>query len=335
VLVALVTVVAHFALPADITQRLVLLIALSDVIGLNLILISAFAFQAFEQMKWTSGVYIGLSVIRLLAALLLVLRYKHPSTLEWAYAYFGSTALIVIGAFCLVAMRLGPPRLGVRGAKSDLREGLFFAAGMSAQTVYNDLDKTMLARLGSLEATGIYGAAYRVIEVSFTPVMALLTAAYPRFFQIGMGGIAASIAFAKPLMKRAFLFSCALCAGLVLFAGLLPMVLGAQYAEAAEALRWLAVILPFRSIHAFFSDILTSVGRQGVRTVLQVGVALVNGLVNLWLIPAFSWRGAAWSSIGCDALLAIAVVSAVRILSRLTPVPPVAPSAPETLGVLT
>jgi O-antigen/teichoic acid export membrane protein len=252
----------------------------------------------------------------LLAALLLVLRFRHPLVLQWAYAYLGSTILVAAVSVFVVTRRLGIPQFSVRNAIRDLREGFFFASGMSAQTVYNDLDKTMLARMGSLEATGIYGAAYRVIEVSFTPVLSLLSAAYPRFFNVGLRGIEASLAFARRLMLRAFLFSCALCLAVIACAGLLPLVLGKQYAEAAVALRWLALILPLRSIHAFYSDILTSVGQQGLRTLLQIGVALVNAGANLWLIPAFSWKGAAWSSVGCDGLLAVAVGSAVHILSK-------------------
>jgi hypothetical protein len=30
----------------------------------------------------------------------------------------------------------------------------------------------------------------------------------------------------------------------------------------------------------------------------------------LWIIPLYSWRGAAWSSIACDALLALALGTA-------------------------
>ena len=36
----------------------------------------------------------------------------------------------------------------------------------------------MLARLGTLQATGIYGAAYRLIDVTFVPVSSLLTASF-------------------------------------------------------------------------------------------------------------------------------------------------------------
>jgi O-antigen/teichoic acid export membrane protein len=129
-----------------------------------------------------------------------------------------------------------------------------------------------------------------------------------------------------------FVFSCALSIALCASAGLLPTVLGAQYAEAATALRWLAPILPLRSIHAFYSDVLTSVGRQGLRTALQVGVAVVNAVANLWLIPAFSWKGAAWSSVGCDALLVLLAVSAVHLVLRSSARISLLPDVRETLG---
>jgi hypothetical protein len=39
-------------------------------------------------------------------------------------------------------------------------------------------------------------------------------------------------------------------------------------------------------------------------------------LINLWVIPAYSWRGAAWSSIASDALLACGIGATVLVLSR-------------------
>ncbi len=208
------------------------------------------------------------------------------------------------------------PLLSLTAACEDLRQGAYFAIGMSAQTVYNDLDKTMLARLGTLDATGIYGAAYRVVEVSFSPVNALLGAAYPRFFRIGVDGIKAGLRFARPLMLKAFLFSSLLCLILMVTAGLLPLVLGQQFAFAAVALRWLALILPLRSIHAFLSDVLTTTGRQGLRTIIQISVACLNALLNLWAIPAYSWRGAVFTSLGSEAVLALTVGLAVWIIAR-------------------
>ena len=44
-------------------------------------------------------------------------------------------------------------------------------------------------------------------------------------------------------------------------------------------------------------DALTGADRQGVRTVLQLATAALNVGLNLLLIPAYSWRGAAWATL--------------------------------------
>jgi O-antigen/teichoic acid export membrane protein len=327
-LVALIIALSHFALPHDIPRRLIVIIAFSDILGLNFILLSAVAFQSFERMNWTSGIHVLTSTSRLIAALILIYIHPKPSALQWGYAYMFSTILVMIVAFCMVIVKLGWPRIVFWSSWAVLREGSYFAAALSAQTIYNDLDKTMLARLGTLEAAGIYGAAYRLVEVSFSPVFALLSAAYPKFFRVGMQGIWASVGYAKSLLLRAFSFSLVVCVVLILGAGLVPIVLGVQYAHAAEALRWLAVIVPLRTIHAFLSDVLTSVDRQGLRTLIQVGVALVNATINLWAIPAYSWKGASVSSVISDALLALAVGTAVWIIARRSPTELITPDDP-------
>jgi len=71
-----------------------------------------------------------------------------------------------------------------------------------------------------------------------------------------------------------------------------------------------------RVIHFFLSDALAGAGHQGLKASIQIGVAVFNVLINLWIIPAYSWRGAAWSSIASDALLACALGALVLTLSR-------------------
>jgi O-antigen/teichoic acid export membrane protein len=81
-------------------------------------------------------------------------------------------------------------------------------------------------------------------------------------------------------------------------------------------LRWLAVLPVLKAMHYFLADTLTGAGYQAVRTCIQAGVGAFNILINLWLIPAYSWRGAAWASIASDALLLAGVAGAVLLLSR-------------------
>jgi O-antigen/teichoic acid export membrane protein len=316
VLFLAVVLLSHFVLPSTIPSRLMLLVAGSDLFGLSVIGICGKAFQAFERLDWTARINTLSSASRLTGALALVAIRHHPSALQWGYLYFFSTVFVAAAALMIVNVRLGPPEFVSLRSINNIREGFYFSTSLSAQTIYNNIDKTMLARLSTLGATGIYGAAYRLIDAGFVPVSSLLAAAYPRFFRVGADGIYASLRFAKSLLPGALLYSVAAGTGLFLFAGVVPHVLGAEYSRTVEALRWLSLLPVLKTLHYLLSDVLTGAGYQGVRTGIQAGVALFNVLVNLWIIPAYSWRGAAWSSIASDGLLACGIGTAVLILSR-------------------
>jgi len=316
VLFALLFLSAHLALPASIPLSLVLLVAGSDLFGLNLITISGQSFQAFEQLNWTALINVLISAARLAGALVLVQVHSHPSALQWGYMYFFSTVAVAVISLALVWRKLGRPEFAHFFQGAETREGAYFSISLSAQTIYNDIDKTMLARLGTLDATGIYGAAYRLIDVSFVPVSALLWSAYPNFFRAGAGGIRESFRYAKPLVLRTLAYSIFVSVMILLFAGYVPLILGPEYARTAEALRWLAPLPILKGLHYFLSDSLTGAGHQGLRTAIQAGVAAFNVLLNLWIIPAYSWRGAAWSSLASDGLLLCGVSAAVFLLSR-------------------
>ena len=315
VLIGVVLCLSHFALPSVIPLRLVLMVAVSDILGLNIILLACQAFQAFEQLQWTATITVMISAGRLIAGVILVIFRRHPSASQWGYVYFGSTVVVATMAYSLVWKKLGPPILFFKRSLVEIREGFYFSVSLSAQTIYNDIDKTMLARMGTLSATGIYGAAYRLIDVSFAPVGALLAAAYPNFFRHGTAGVSSALVYARQLLKHALGYAVLVCGLMLLCAGVLPYILGSEYVPAVSALRWLAPLPILKALHYFLSDTLTGAGYQGLRSAIQTSVALFNILLNLWLIPAYSWRGAAWSSLASDGLLACAAGAAVFLLA--------------------
>ena len=81
---------------------------------------------------------------------------------------------------------------------------------------------------------------------------------------------------------------------------------------------WLALLPFLKTIHSLLADTLTGSGHQRRRTLIQIVAAGFNVLVNLWLIPAYSWRGAAWSSLATDTLLAVLMCLAVIQVHRST-----------------
>jgi O-antigen/teichoic acid export membrane protein len=315
-LIAFVLLISRALLPDTIPFRLVLSVAIADIPGISLITIAGQAFQSFEQIKWLALITLLISINRLLGALVLVMLHNHPTALEWGYVYLVTTAATATISTAITFIRLGSPRLRLQRSFNALWHGFHFSVTLSAQTIYNDIDKTMLARFSTLSATGIYGAAYRLIDVSFSPVLALLYSAYPDFFRKGSAGINSSFSYAKPLMSRAIAYAALITGGMLLCAGVVPYVLGPEYAETTAALRWLSPLPLLKATHYFLADSLTGAGHQGLRSGIQAGVALFNVLINLWLIPRYSWMGAAWSSIASDALMALSVGTAVYLLSR-------------------
>jgi len=200
--------------------------------------------------------------------------------------------------------------------REEVLEGIYFSGSQSAQTIYNDVDKTMLARLSALDANGIYAAAYRIIDVSFIPIGSVLYAAYPRYFRHKPGDVRGTYECATRLLPGPIGFSLVAFVTLLLGAPLVPKILGGEYSRTVEALRWLSILPLFKTIHYFFADALSGAGFQGPRMCLQIVVAIFNVLVNLWIIPVYSWRGAAWSSLASDGLLALLMWLTINVLRR-------------------
>ncbi len=303
VLIILVICIAPFFLPKTIPILPILLVSITDLIFARLLDTAGQAFQAVLWLSKTAQLNILPQVTRLIAAFALVNFFPNPGALEWSSLYLISTAISALLGILLVHRLLGFPKLAISRIKPEITEGFYFSVSLSAQTIYNDIDKTMLAGLSSLEATGIYAAAYRLIDVAFVPVKSLLAAAYTKFFQRGSVGISGTIDFSKRLSPIAGIYGLIAGIGLFLLAPVIPHLLGDEYAGAVEALRWLAPLPLLKAMHYFAADTLTGAGFQGVRSAVQVIVAVFNVLINLWLIPLYSWRGAAWSSLASDGLL--------------------------------
>lgn len=306
-------------LPRAIPVSVILLVAASDLVMYRVVDVACLAFQSVEELNWTANLNVLASLMRLGGITFVVLLHR-TTVIAWCVAYLVTSAMCALGAMHCVIFRLARPAFsGLNRIRGELREGFWFSTSLSAQTIYNDVDKTMLARLATLDAAGIYAAAYRLIDVAFLPVRALLAAAYPGFFRHGEDGITGSFSFARRLVPRPLMYSVAAAFGMILAAPVVPRILGTEYLRTTEALRWLSLLPLLKTCHYFAADTLTGAGSQALRTLVQLVIAAFNVLINLWLIPRFSWRGAAWSSLASDGLLAVGLWSCVLLLRTRSP----------------
>ena len=305
VLTVAFVLVGSWVFSREVTVFLVILVCISNLVFSKVTETAIYAFQGLQRFGFATLVYVLWEFFRLLGAVALLVFSDSHTAITWAELYLLGSVAAALAAFGLVSYILGKPRPAFALFHRDVRQGLYFSSSLAAQTVYNDIDKTMLARLSTTESAGIYAAAYRLIDGASVPISSLLYAAYPRFFQKGAEGIQGSSAFALRLLPRALIYAVMASIGLFLMAPLLPRILGGGYSQMVGGIRLLSILPVFRTLHYFAGDTLTSAGHQGWRTLGQAIVVVVNILGNFWFIPHYSWRGAAWVSLASDLLLGV------------------------------
>jgi O-antigen/teichoic acid export membrane protein len=287
------------------THTMLLTVAVGDCICVQLTFAAGRVFQAFEKMRITAALSLLVNLLRVLLAGLMLWRLHHGTARQWAIAALIVSSVAACTALVLVTRQFGRPACSTRLLRQRTGEGFIFALSYSTTGVYNDIDKALLGHYGMNAANGIYSMAYRVIDVACMPFVSIQAAAIPRFFCKGAGGVRSTAEYALRITRRTGPIAILSMAAMLAAAPIIPHLLGESFRESVSALRWLCLIPVFRSFHFSAGDALTASGHQKLRLGSQAVAAAFNLGVNLYLIPLYSWRGAAWSSLATDGLLAV------------------------------
>jgi O-antigen/teichoic acid export membrane protein len=281
-------------------------VALSDSLFARTVEMAGQAFQSRNLLAWTCSMNTLIGMSRLMAAALLAANMHMsggpPGLLLWTLFYTGFTGLSAALAVVIVHTRLVRPSWA-RVRSAELGEGAGFAFSGSSYSIYNDIDKTMLTSYGFLQAAGSYAAAYRVIEVATAPIRALYNAALPKIFACGAHGPRESLGLAVRLLNISAAYGVAAAVGLWLAAPYVPLLLGKSFAGTVAVIRILLFLPLLRCFHYSSGNAISGCASQWYRTLAQIAAAAMNLCLNLALIPHWTWKGAAISSLITDAAL--------------------------------
>jgi O-antigen/teichoic acid export membrane protein len=287
------------------TLLVLLPIAVSDCMFQQFNSCTGQVFQTFEKMKISATLILLSNVLRLIMAVIFLVTLKSASAWQWALASLFVSFLGAAVAFVTVTRHFGRPAFSIPLLFQRAGEGFVFAISGSTTAVYNDVDKVVLTHDGMIRANGLYSMAYRVVNIGTMPIMSIVAAAFPRFFREGAKGIIGTVPMAKVLLKRTVFLALLISAGMFLLAPIIPHLVGKSYLESVSALRWLCLIPFFRCFHLSAGDAIAGAGYQKYRLLSQSIAALGNLGLNIILIPKLGWLGAAWTSLGTDALLGV------------------------------
>lgn len=292
----LVAIGIKLILLPHISMTAFLAVALAIFLGGRLQVIAS-AMNVVTDKAWRNSVVEIISGV-LQTTLAIILLLTKGSVEIWCALFLVQYLTVGIAALGWVARDVGIETVKLTSlSRGRIWEGLSFATATSASGTYAEIDKALLIRFTDAHITGFYAAGFRVVLFAAIPLVAFLAAVSPRFFAEGSSSPRAAFAFAKRIMPYTLGLSLAALIGLWLVAPLIPVIIGSDFGETTMVVRWMALYVLLQAFQYPLADALTASGLQSMRTVGQLAGVAVNVGLNLWLIPVYDWRGAAFSAL--------------------------------------
>jgi O-antigen/teichoic acid export membrane protein len=182
-----------------------------------------------------------------------------------------------------------------------LRWAIPQAGVLVLSVIYFRLDTFLLSFLSSDAEVGLYGVAYRVLEVLIVVPVYLMTTLFPevarqrphaaRLNEIVQGAFSSVVLAGVPLV----IIFAAFAEEIVAVAG------GPRYADASPVLRVLVVAVAILFVNTVFFQSLVALNRQRNLFMLLLAVLVGNVALNLVLIPPLGAMGAALALVATEA----------------------------------
>jgi len=294
------TAAIGFALGYPFSTMKVVMVILLSLIVVSFSGIISSVVSAYEIMEYISIGTVIYNLIMLTFALLAI--SSGVDVYGFAYVYLFSS-FISLGYFALVALRKLPrPRwdIDISLWKYMIKEAIPFGLSSVFVRVYYYVDTVMISLLilNPNEVMGWYNAAYRmVIILSFIPVT-FLGSIYPIMSKFYVS----SDQYLGFMYERSFKYLMAIAIPIgvgttVLGEDLVSLVYGPAFAPSTIALQILIWSESLIFINSAFGYLFNSINRQMIVAKQTMLAAGLNILLNLFLIPQYSYIGASSATV--------------------------------------
>jgi O-antigen/teichoic acid export membrane protein len=167
---------------------------------------------------------------------------------------------------------------------------------------YYRIDTVLVALIRDSRETGLYGAAFKFVEIAEVLVAAIGVSVFPSFARL----IAARDPRISGALQRSLdvilAFSTPIIVGILLVADdLVTFTAGEEFAPAATALRLLMPYLALLFVSAILIRIAAALHADRFVLVVAVAVLVVNIALNLALLPRYGYKVAALTSVFSEA----------------------------------
>lgn len=188
--------------------------------------------------------------------------------------------------------------------KKILRESAPVALTTVFIMVYFRIDAVMLSFMVGDKAVGLYTAAYRLMEATGFIPLVLMVSMYPLMSEYFVSSREKLIKAYERSLKYLLIMALPIAVGTSMLADKIVMLIyGVEYAESVVALRILIWAVLFIFFGYLFEQLLISMNKQKTLAYVIGSGALLNVVLNLFLIPRLSYIGASITTLVTEGLV--------------------------------
>jgi O-antigen/teichoic acid export membrane protein len=268
-------------------------------------------FQGLDDMRPVAVAFLIQRYFFVLAGVALLLAGAGVVAMALAYLMGALLAQLFI-ALRLARRSIRPEApISAAGARALVRTSLALGITLMLNTVLFRVDATLLSLIEGNADVGIYGAAYRLLESTLFISYAFATALLPTLARLSGARLRETYEVGMKLVTAALL---PLGTVFVLFAEpIVDLLYSDEYAAAVGPTRLLGGAAALYGVTYLASHVLVAHNRHLAAVAWATGgVLVVNVVLNLILIPHYSYDAAAAVTSTSEVLLAVAVLVFAR-----------------------
>lgn len=187
-----------------------------------------------------------------------------------------------------------------------VKKSLPFFVIVAFNLIYYRIDTIMLSILKSPQDVGLYGAAYKILEILITfpgMFMGLMLPIYAKYWHANRDKY--QEVFQQSFVILSHLSLPITVAGILLSDKILLLIAGPEYLPATQALQWLFVGIGMIFLGNLLGHGLISADLQHRSMYISILGAAFNVILNIFLIPRYSYTGAAIATAITESMVCI------------------------------